>query len=276
MELVRRTSPQGTLSGRYGDRRGTGVEDLRTRTRVRTAVAELGPVPAVRLADLLGITGAAVRRHLDAMVTEGVLESREPAPGQRRGRGRPAREYVISFAGHDAMPSGYDDMALSALSYLAEVQGPDAVAEFARRRFSALEERLSLAVGTATSTQARVEALAQALAEQGYAASARPVAEGTTAAGTQLCQGHCPVRRVAEAFPEICEAERRTFERVLGSRLQRLATLAHGDHVCTTFVPHEPAPADHPDSRNNPRNDSSYDPADSTADKHLPMEGRRP
>jgi len=272
--MVRSTSP-GSL-----DTAGQGEQnaELRTRTRVRTAVAELGPVPAARIAELLGLTGAAVRRHLDAMVAEGVLESRDPNPAQRRGRGRPAREYVVSSAGHDALPSGYDDLALSALTYLAEQQGPGAVADFAGRRFAVLEEQLALTVGAAGTVQERVAVLAAALAGQGYAPSVRPVAEGTPAEGTQLCQGHCPVRRVAEAFPELCEAERRSFERILGTRVQRLATLAHGDHVCTTYVPHEP-PGRARGGHHPVQHDQENVPAigtDPTAENQTPTEGRRP
>ena len=33
------------------------------------------------------------------------------------------------------------------------------------------------------------------------------------------------------------EARYRAFERVLGTYVQRLATIAHGDGVCTTFIP---------------------------------------
>ncbi|WP_369052171.1 helix-turn-helix transcriptional regulator [Kineococcus terrestris] len=222
---------------------------------MRTAVAELGPVTAARLAELLGLTGAAVRRHLDAMTAAGVLEAREAAPGRRRGRGRPAREYVVSSAGHDALPSGYDDLALAALDHLARTGGEAAVEDFARRfaeqRSRAVRERLALDDDSgpgADGAAGRVAALAAALAEQGYAASVRPVGEGTPAEGTQLCQGHCPVRRVAEAYPQLCEAEARVFEQVLGTRVQRLATLAQGDHVCTTFVAHPRAahPGAHP------------------------------
>jgi len=55
--------------------------------------------------------------------------------------------------------------------------------------------------------------------------------------GIQLCQGHCPVQDVAAQFPQLCEAETEAFSRLLGVHVQRLATLAHGDHVCTTFIP---------------------------------------
>jgi len=55
--------------------------------------------------------------------------------------------------------------------------------------------------------------------------------------GVQLCQGHCPVQQVAAEFPAFCEAETDAFSRLLGVHVQRLATLAGGHHVCTTFVP---------------------------------------
>jgi hypothetical protein len=32
------------------------------------------------------------------------------------------------------------------------------------------------------------------------------------------------------------------FSRLLGVHVQRLATLAHGEHVCTTHVPHAHPP----------------------------------
>jgi hypothetical protein len=35
----------------------------------------------------------------------------------------------------------------------------------------------------------------------------------------------------------MCEAETEAFARVLGTHVQRLATIADGDGVCTTFVP---------------------------------------
>lgn len=250
---------------------GSNAEEARTRTRVRTTVAELGPVTAARIAEVLGLTGPAVRRHLEAMVTEGVLEARDPRPEARRGRGRPAKEYVIGSAGHEGLPSGYDELALTALQYLADAMGPEAVTAFAQQRFAVLEESLA---GLEGPLSERVEALVRALADQGFSASSRPVARGTAVEGTQLCQGHCPVQKVAEAFPQLCEAERRTFEKVLGTRVQRLATLAHGDHVCTTFIPLEqPQPPEGGPVGRHDRKDQQ-DPQDSQQAEHA-TEGRR-
>jgi hypothetical protein len=37
-------------------------------------------------------------------------------------------------------------------------------------------------------------------------------------------------------FPQLCEAETEAFARLLGTPVQRLATIAHGDGICTTHV----------------------------------------
>ena len=70
------------------------------------------------------------------------------------------------------------------------------------------------------------------MSREGYAASVSALG-----AGGQLCQHHCPVAHVAAEFPQLCEAETRAFERLLGTHVQRLATIARGDAVCTTYVP---------------------------------------
>lgn len=211
--------------------------EQRTRARVLAAVSEHGPVTAAAIGRRLGLTAAAVRRHLDALAERGDVVEHDTTSGQVRGRGRPARAFVISGAGHESLPADYDALATQALRYLQDTVGPDAVADFARERVAGLETRYAgqLAVPGGDPT-ARADALVTALTADGFAASARPVGAGGLA-GVQLCQGHCPVQHVAEEFPALCDAETDAFSRLLGVHVQRLATLAAGHHVCTTFVP---------------------------------------
>ena len=63
----------------------------------------------------------------------------------------------------------------------------------------------------------------------------RDVGDGSFA--VQLCQGNCPVRDVAGEFHELCDAETQAISRLIGVPVQRLATLAGGEHVCTTHIP---------------------------------------
>jgi predicted ArsR family transcriptional regulator len=205
--------------------------DAPTRERVARAILENGPSTAAALAERLSLTPAAVRRHLDHLIAEGAVEAREPRMRGSRGRGRPAKEFVLTDLGRDRFDAQYDDLAVQALRFLAETGGEQAVKDFARRRVAGLEtDYHEIAADRPDLTPAEV--LAEALTRGGYAASVREVP-----VGEQLCQQHCPVAHVAHEFPQLCEAETELIGSLLGRHVQRLATIAHGDGVCTTCIP---------------------------------------
>jgi len=210
-----------------------------TRAQIARLILENGPVTAAALSTRLGLTPAAVRRHLDNLLAGGLIEVRTARRMASSGRGRPAKLFAITDAGRSAFEHAYDDLATSALRFLAEVAGPEAVAGFARRQVAELERRYGPAMESAG--EDKVAALAEALSADGYAASATSAPAlatggGEQPGGEQLCQHHCPVAHVAAEFPQLCEAETEAFARLLGTPVQRLATIAHGDGICTTHV----------------------------------------
>jgi predicted ArsR family transcriptional regulator len=229
-------SEHGTrASGQELGTRSAGTEQG-TRARIARLIMEHGPVTAAALGTRLGLTPAAVRRHLDQLLAAGLIESRLARVYGNRGRGRPAKLFAITDAGRSAFEHAYDDLAASALRFLAERAGPGAVTEFARRQVAELERKYRPVVDAAPPA-AKVRALAEALSADGYAASATTMpAPGGQPAGQQLCQHHCPVAHVAAEYPQLCEAETEAFGRLLGAPVQRLATIAHGDGICTTHV----------------------------------------
>jgi len=206
--------------------------------RVAQALLEGGPQTAAALAERLDLSTTAVRRHLDALVETGHVESGERAPygpqavNGARGPGRPARVYSVTDSGRESFESAYDDLAVGALRYLSETGGAGAVQAFAAHRVGELERRYADVVAAACAED-RPAVLASALTADGYVAS---VTEGATATTVQICQHHCPVGHVAAEFPQLCDAETEAFGRLLGTHVTRLATLAHGDGVCTTLV----------------------------------------
>ncbi len=210
-----------------------------TRERVARSILEQGPSTAASLATRLDLTAAAVRRHLDHLVADGALEARDPKAQDGRGRGRPAKVFAITEAGRDRFDQQYDDLALQALRFLAETGGENAVRAFADRRMSFIEERFA-DVLTAEPALTPAEALAQVFTDEGYVAGVRELPLVGQSSVQQLCQQHCPVSHVAHEFPQLCEAETAAISRVLGRHVQRLATIAHGDGVCTTCIPSTP------------------------------------
>ncbi|MFJ3901829.1 helix-turn-helix transcriptional regulator [Streptomyces sp. NPDC090025] len=208
-----------------------------TRNRIARSILDHGPSTVADLADRLGLTQAAVRRHLDSLVGDNVVEAREKRVYGARTRGRPAKIFALTDCGRDAFDQSYDTLAVDALRWIERsagggAAGEAAVAAFAKDRIESQGDAYREAVESVP-PERRTEALAKALTADGYAATARhaPV-------GEQLCQHHCPVAHVAERYPQLCEAETEFFSRLLGTHVQRLATIAHGDGVCTTFIPH--------------------------------------
>lgn len=210
-----------------------GSEERGTRRRVARSLLVDGASTAAALAQTLDLTPAAVRRHLDHLLEEGAIEVRANRGPVSRGRGRPARVYALTENGREAFEKKYDDLAVQALRFVQEQSGDAGVREFARKRAGFIGDRFAV-VRAASPGLSNAEILAQVFTDEGYAAGVRelPLAE-------QLCQGHCPVAHVAAEFPQLCEEETNAISDVLGTHVQRLATIAHGDGVCTTVIPHK-------------------------------------
>lgn len=208
--------------------------DASTRERVARSILENGPSTAAQLAQRLELTPAAVRRHVDHLLAEGVVEARDQKVYGHRGRGRPAKVFAVTDEGRRHFAQSYDDLAAQALRFLHQTGGDDAVREFAQHRAAFIEKDYAEVVAREPDLSP-AEALARVFTSGGYAASVRTLPGSVVV--DQLCQQHCPVSHVAHEFPQLCEAETEAISRVVGSHVQRLATIAHGDGVCTTSIP---------------------------------------
>ncbi len=205
------------------------IDDLSTREAIARSVLENGPSTAVTLGERLGLTPAGIRRHLDLLVLDGILEAREPHQALSRGRGRPSKVFVMTDAGREKFEHSYDDLAVAALKFMSAQSGDHLVQAFAQSRADDIERKAVISIAKKSHKN---QALATFLSEQGYAASIE-----SKSTGDQLCQHHCPIAHVAAEFPQLCEAETEAFSKILGTHVQRLATIAHGDGVCTTYIP---------------------------------------
>lgn len=204
-------------------------DEIKTREGVARSILENGPSTAAVLAQRLGLTPAGIRRHLDNLVEQGVLEAREPRINLAKGRGRPSKVFVMTDKGRAQFEHSYDDLAVAALKFMSAREGATSVAAFANYR---AQELINLAEPLLSKKSNKVGALAEVLSGQGFAATITK-----KSIGEELCQHHCPIAHVASEFPELCEAETEAFSALLGTHVQRLATIAHGDGVCTTFIP---------------------------------------
>ena len=200
-----------------------------TRSAIRELLLERGALTATEIGNELGLTPAGVRRHLDNLADAGEVEPAHTRPAGTRGR--PAKTFQVTATGRSTARHGYDHLAVEALSALQRVGGSEAVIDFARERVRSVIGHIRPAEGPDDVERAAAD-IATALSDAGYASSVEEV--GT---GLQICQHHCPVWNVASRFPELCEAEQEVVSEIVGTHVQRLATIAGGNCACTTNIP---------------------------------------
>ena len=214
------------------------------RDRLARELLKLGPITASDLADSLGISAVAVRKHLDDMSEKSLVKSHEIAPfgpAKPKGRGRPARVYSLTSEGRDFFENQYQSLAQEAVTYLATTFGDKAVKDFALSRANEMLKKYSLILNKAKDVTEKVEILSSALSIDGFAATTD---KGSGPTHTiQLCQHTCPIAHVAEQHPEFCDAELDAFSQLLGVNVTRLSTIANGGNICTSLVSTSPKSA---------------------------------
>lgn len=189
---------------------------------------------ARELAATLKLSLNAVRAHLKELEGEGLIGYER----LHRGVGAPGYGYRLTAAGQALFPRRYQETLLQVLDYVVAREGRAAAAGVLGAHFDALARQLQGELTEATPEE-RMQAVARVLSEQGY------MAEGsaTFCCGT-LVEHNCALGAVAERFPEVCEAEARFLESVLGGRVERRAHVLAGCSACEYKIKFASADAD--------------------------------
>lgn len=204
---------------------------MTTRRKLLLLLRKHPGTTVAELAAQLELTGMGVRRHLDCLEADGLVETTECT---RRARGRPATGWRLSAAGLELFPRRYDTIALDLLEDIAEHAGPGAVAAVFARRTDKLAGEYDAALAGRDTLEDRVAGLAEIRDEAGYLAEVTPGAEGELV----LTENNCAVHRVAEHHPAVCAMELSLIRRVLGPDVEvtRTAHTMAGDAVCSYCI----------------------------------------
>lgn len=207
-----------------------------SRARVVVHLASEPGATVTDLAAALGLSDNGVRKHLERLVADGLVAERA---GVADGPGRPSRTYVLTTAGHRLLPDGHAAIARDLLQFLTDEHGRAGVRDFLRWRLERQAATLADDVDASDDLATRLDGLARALSDAGFAARVVPTDDGF-----ELVQTHCTIRDLAEEHPALCAYEAASFQRVLGPEVQvsRRSTIANGQPACVCRV-HAPAPA---------------------------------
>jgi predicted ArsR family transcriptional regulator len=190
------------------------------RQAVLDLVKRQGPVSADDMAARLGITGMAVRQHLQALSAEGVVRHVQEA----RGVGRPVKLWHATAAAAARFPDAHSALAVDLLGQMKKAFGDDGLDRILKLRTAVQERAYRSKTDAARTLKTKLQALAKIRSHEGYMAEVRR----DPAPGAYLfLENHCPVCAAARICQGLCREELALFQRVLGPGV----TVTRTDHI---------------------------------------------
>ena len=189
-----------------------------------------GEMTVQALCDLLNITAMAVRRHLQVLQNDGLIESRMV----RQSRGRPTYKYRLTSKAESLFPSGFQNLAMDLLDAVYESSGHKGVMDLLtarnRKRMTRLKERVQ-----GKELRERVEEVSKIFSEDGYMTEWTALEDGNFF----IAQQHCALHDVAKQYRQVCALEPQLMESLLGVKVTREKYMMKDDPMCGYLVHHD-------------------------------------
>ena len=203
-----------------------------TKQNILQYLLRQGQATAKELADTLKISSQAIRRHLNELEVEELIEYQSV----QQGMGRPKHLYYLSDRGKERLsPHKYGEFALSFLDTLAETVGEEQVSRVLEKQWQRKATEYRDRLGTGTLRQ-RVAKLVELRQKEGYMAELHQIKPQNDSKFI-LAEHNCAISEVAESYPSICGHELEMFAAVLPDcTIERTHWINDGEHRCGYLI----------------------------------------
>jgi predicted ArsR family transcriptional regulator len=201
--------------------------DTSTRKVLLTIMKTKGSLSVNEMAKALGITEMAIRRHLNTLERDGLIETKLI----RQAMGRPMHLYSLTLLADDLFPKNYHQLTLELLDELETEENNNPVGQlFEGRKQKLLQKYKGRMEGK--SLVDRVAELANIQNNNGYM-----VKWDTDDTGQYVfTEYNCPIAQVAKRYNEACHCELSLFQNLLGAEVERTECLTKGGNKCTYLI----------------------------------------
>ncbi|MGE3076313.1 MAG: helix-turn-helix transcriptional regulator [Dehalococcoidia bacterium] len=200
-----------------------------TRERILESIVERREIRVEDLAAELSITTAAVRRHLDHLRADGLVDAR----AVKQATGRPYYIYFATEKATQSVPPAYADLMERMLKGLGEHEEVIAGVMASVAESVASKHRHEV---MGLSEEDRVAQVTNSLRAEGILEAWRSEDDGI-----HLINGRCPYHKAAEISKLPCESDRKAIELLLGHDVEQLNRIVDGASCCEYLVRNEPA-----------------------------------
>jgi predicted ArsR family transcriptional regulator len=182
------------------------------------------------LAEAASIAPITARAHINVLASQGLVQH-EDVHGQR---GRPYRRYTLTEAAESFFPKQYDQLAVSLLSGLSDLEGHagvDALITHVAGRMA--DASLPRVAGLPFAE--RVAAVSEIIDEQGGATEWQLTEDGYV-----VRERNCPYLSVSREDAHICELDRQVIAKLAGADVSVTQRLRDGADSCVFVIARQP------------------------------------
>ncbi len=216
---------------------GKDVES--TREQILRYVRGRRETTVAQLADSLHLSQQAVRRHLDGLRADGLVDVKQ----ERHGVGRPTLLFYTTERGEELAGRTYLQMLTRLFKHLekldaSQVSGADGH-QVLEQVFSGIATEMAAdhvgEVHGATLGQ-RIDEASKALEREGIVDSWEKLDNGTY----QIVNEECPYLRLAELSDAACKSDKRSIELLIGAEVEQTLRIVDGAPMCEYIVRPQP------------------------------------
>jgi predicted ArsR family transcriptional regulator len=201
--------------------------EFSTHRLLLTMMKKSGPLSVGDMANQLGITEMAVRRHLNNMERDGLVETtlvRQPM-------GRPSNKYSLTAHSDNQFPNNYHNLTLDLLEELELGSGEVVINQLFDKRKDKLIGKYASRM-SAQSLKGKVATLTQIQNDNGYMA----VWEQDEQGNYVINEFNCPIAQVANKYNHACQSELALFGQLLSVEVERVECLAKDGKKCKYVI----------------------------------------
>lgn len=186
---------------------------------------------AMTVSDMAGqlqITEMAVRRHLNTLERDKLIESKMV----RQAMGRPTNVYSLTEEAEHLFPRHYSDFALDFLQDLEELEGQDKIKDLFYRREQRLSDKYRREI-RGQSLEEKVQQLAVLQNQKGYMVE---IEKDSETGDFIFKEYNCPISQVAKEYQHACNCELSLFKTVLNTEVEQNECIAQGEDKCVYVI----------------------------------------
>jgi predicted ArsR family transcriptional regulator len=205
-----------------------------TREQILRYVRGRRETTVAHLAEALDLSPQAVRRHLDGLRADGLVDVRQ----ERHGVGRPALLFFATERGEDMAGHTYLQLLSRLFRHLEKLDASQVSGATGTQVLDEVFSGIAREVAADHRNEVSGATLDQRIAETSRALEREGIVDGWSKEGSEyhIVNGECPYLRLAEMSEAACRSDKQSIELLIGTEVEQTMRIVDGAPCCEYIV----------------------------------------